>query len=453
MRGRPPLSLGLRLLLAASVALAAFLGVTGLVLDNAFRESARQAQQERLQGNLYAMLAAATLDGDALLIPDLLPEPRLARPESGLYAFIRGESFAWTSPSALGLEPSLAVDLLPGQTQFDGSLPVATGVLAVLSLGTAWEREAGDPVWFSFHAAEDRGAFDAQIASFRRNLWGWLGGAALLLLLVQWGVLRWSLRPLRALGDDIRAVETGRRDELTGNYPRELQRVAQNLNAFIGSERRHLTRYRNSLADLAHSLKTPLAVIRATLTGARGAEVERANEQVDRMDEIVAYQLRRAGTSGRRVMAQPVAIAKNAESVLRALEKVFADKGVQWDVTTSTGAAFYGDRGDLLELLGNLCENAFKWCRSRVQVTATHVDEPDALHPGLELAVEDDGPGIAESDIDAVQSRGARADEGTPGHGIGLAVVKDIVEAYGGTLAIDASPLGGARVSLRFPGQ
>ena len=448
-----PLSLSLRLLLAATVALAAFLGVTGLVLDNAFRDSARQAQRDRLQGNIYALLSAATLDGEQLILPDVLPEPRFSRPESGLYMFIRGDDFEWNSPSALGIRPTLSVDTLPGQTLFEASVPSSTGTLTILSLGSAWERNEGDPVWFTFHAAEDQTALEAQVSSFRRSLWGWLGGAALLLLVVQWLVLRWSLRPLRELGEDIRAVEAGTRDQLGGRYPAELQQVAGNLNAFIRSERSQLERYRNSLADLAHSLKTPLAVLRSGISSSESPDRKLLDDQVDRMDEIVAYQLRRAGTSGRRVMVQPVAVQPKAKSVLEALGKVFSDKSVDWTLEASDQDRFYGDSGDLLELLGNLCENAFKWCRSQVRVRVASESDAALRQPGLRLAVEDDGPGIADEQVDEVLARGKRADEEVPGHGIGLAVVKDIVEAYGGTIAMERSSLGGARVALHFPPQ
>jgi two-component system, OmpR family, sensor histidine kinase PhoQ len=174
-------------------------------------------------------------------------------------------------------------------------------------------------------------------------------------------------------------------------------------------------------------------------------------DQVRRMNELVAYQLARAATSGRQTFASAVPIAGHAEDLVQSLEKVYASKNVLCEFDIADGAVFYGEQGDLLELLGNLLENAFKWAGHRVLLVAKMQPQPGRQRPGLLLSVEDDGPGIAEDKIEKVLQRGVRGDERVQGHGIGLSIVQDIVHAYQGELTVDrSSELGGARFCVKL---
>jgi two-component system sensor histidine kinase PhoQ len=147
-----------------------------------------------------------------------------------------------------------------------------------------------------------------------------------------------------------------------------------------------------------------------------------------------------------------VDLAQVAAELRAALLKVYADKDLALELAVAAGTQFVGDRGDLTELLGNLLDNACKWCRSRVRLTAS-CDASAAARERLELLVDDDGYGISAADRARVLERGGRADRSVPGHGLGLAMVRDTVDLYGGTLAIEAAPLGGARLRLRLPGR
>ena len=169
------------------------------------------------------------------------------------------------------------------------------------------------------------------------------------------------------------------------------------------------------------------------------------------MNELVAYQLSRAATSGRQTFASAVPIAGHAEDLVQSLEKVYAAKNVLCEFDIEDGAVFYGEQGDLLELLGNLLENAFKWASHRVVLVARPLPVRGARRSGLLIIVEDDGPGIPEDQVEHLLRRGVRGDERVQGHGIGLAIVQDLVKAYRGTLAVARSPtLGGAAFSVRF---
>ena len=449
------LSLNTRLLLASSVVLTAFLGITGLVLDRAFRASADTALRDRLQVHVYALLAASDLDARGKLrLPAELPDPRFSLIGSGLYAEVvdgNGQP-VWRSKSLLGLTIPFARTPPVGEREFvpievERDLPLLS-----LAFTVSWQANENSDRRYTYRVAENLVSFNAEVTRFRQSLWGWLAGAAILLLLVQGAVLRWSLAPLRRVADDLHAIETGLAQRLRGNYPRELRQLTDNLNGLLSSADSHLKRYRDSLGNLAHSLKTPLAVLRGAVDGETNDAALRAiaREQLTGMAQLIDYQLQRAAVSGRTPLAAPVEVKPVVEKIVAALTKVYADKDVRVTLDVETSATFHGDAGDLTEMLGNLLDNACKWCRQQVRVTARMRPTSGATRPSLDISVEDDGPGIPENMKARVLQRGARADETTPGHGLGLAMVQDTLALYHGELVLETGPLGGLAVRLRF---
>jgi two-component system sensor histidine kinase PhoQ len=207
-----------------------------------------------------------------------------------------------------------------------------------------------------------------------------------------------------------------------------------------------IDRYRNSLGDLAHSLKTPLAVLRGMSETNSGDTKHTLDEQLDHMSRIVEYQLQKAAASGSAVLTSPIAVRKVAEKIVNTLQKVYAEKQVQCTLDIHDDIIFHGDEGDLLEVLGNLMDNAFKWCTRRVALSGRIEPEKDALV--LCLQISDDGPGIPDTMADKVLERGVRADAGTAGHGIGLAVVREIVRLYHGRLTLGRGAWQGAEVTV-----
>ncbi len=447
----PVLSLNARLLIAASVVLVAFLGLTGFTLDRAFRESALTAARDRLQAQVYAFLSAADVDGEEQLrLPKGLPEPRYATPGSGLYAQVLNgaDQPIWRSPSSVGFHIDFPPARQPGSMVFEEARGTGGTVLFTAVFAVTWETGPDRERQFVFQVAESRQAFDNQVAGFRRSLWGWLLAAALVLLGVQGSILRWSLAPLRRLARQVNEIEAGTRTTLTGQYPSELRTLTASLNAMITSSRSHLERYRNALADLAHSLKTPLAVLRGAVeAGETNPELSNSvQEQVERMDQTVQYQLQRAAASGRTGLSAPVSAERVVRKVVGSLQKVYADKSLEVSVQVANDTLFRGDEGDLMELVGNLADNAWKWARSRIELRARSSEGM------FFMEVQDDGPGIPAEHVQAILGRGVRADPGTQGHGIGLAVVRDLVEGiYQGTLRIGNGPLGGAHVQVILP--
>ena len=225
------------------------------------------------------------------------------------------------------------------------------------------------------------------------------------------------------------------------------------MNLLIDTERARSDRYRYTLDNLAHSLKTPLAAMRALLSERQDESFgDRFNEQIDRMDEIVRYQLRKpAASASENLVLAPVRVEEEVARLIDGLRKVYRDKNPEFEVSIASGMQFRGDKGDFLEVAGNLLDNACKWCERRVRISIVPSVGARAAASGMVLTVSDDGPGIPEDAARALLQRGMRLDESTPGHGIGLAVVKDIARSYGGRLSIQRSDLGGAEIMVSIP--
>ena len=285
-------SLRSRLLLAASLVLALFIGLCGAALERAFRNAALEAQRDKMQGLIYGLIGAmdSNAGGTPTVLDTNLPDPRLKQPQSGLAAALLDESgiILWSSVDYPRLQVS-APEV--GQSFFIRE--AVTGDF-ILSFGLRWIDAADDPRRYSLVLVENDDAFGRQLASYRGTLWAVLAFSAGLLLFVLVGVLRWGLRPLRQLVRELRRIEEGGQSGIESRYPKELAPLSGALNAMIGAERNQQTRYRNALGDLAHSLKTPLAVLRGATTD------NTVQEQISRMQHIVDYQLRRAAAAGRR---------------------------------------------------------------------------------------------------------------------------------------------------------
>jgi two-component system sensor histidine kinase PhoQ len=445
-----------RLLLSVFVVLVVFFGLTVLLLDMVFRQAAERSLRELIDAQMVALIAAADPDGPESVTPTATIETRFDTPGSGLYAEIRsasGESI-WRSQSTVGTAVQFGPPLEGGERRFFFTQIPGTPIrLAVASRGIVWDDLHGKPARFTFSVATSLEVYEAQLASFRQQMVGWFVGLAVLLVATLALLLRWLLKPVRRLELEIKEVEAGTREHLGEAWPRELAAVTSNLNALLDGERTRIRRYRDTLGNLAHSLKTPLAVMRQTLgTGEVGGKAA-LNVEIDRMNGIIEHQMKRAAASGGVLLGQaPVDVAPVVAELRGALLKVYGNKDLLFETAIAPGAQFIGDRADLTELLGNVLDNACKWCRSRVRIAVT-LDRAADSRTALRLLIEDDGPGIAEEHRAKVLQRGGRADEAIPGHGLGLSMVHDTVGLYGGTMRIDASELGGARFDLRLAGR
>jgi len=441
-------SLSTRLLASVSVVLVLFFGTTILVLDKVYRDLSDNAIRTRLELQVSVLVSASDEQaGDKLIPGESLNQARFTHLGSGLYGQIDRDDgeVMWRSESLTGTGLNLAHKVALGKRQTHFLRKRNGSEVQALSVGLVWEFPRHKTRQFTYTVAEDLAPYRADLASFREQLIGWFSGLMLLLLAALAVLFRWVLMPLRRVEREIEAIETGDRAELGSGYPRELAGITVNMNTLLRSERERLARYRNTLGNLAHSLKTPLAVVRSLATSAQ------LQEQVTRMDDIVSYQLKRAAISGGTGLGTaPVEVAGVVEALRETLQKVYADKKVAIELEVDPAARFVGDRGDLLEIVGNVFENACKWCRTRVKLTAQPLVEPGVRRAGLLLVVEDDGPGIAPEQREHVLKRGARLDERVSGQGIGLSVVQDLAQLSGGRVEIGQSSLGGAQITVRL---
>lgn len=479
MVARFPPSVSRRVLVAVAVPLLLFLTLTVVALDFEVRRLIAGALHNQLEEQVVALVNAVDLDpnGNIEVQPQAIgdPELHLDLPGSGQYATLRDDSgkLLWRSPSLTGVDLTLGENVPTAQEETLRYLRIPGGTqVAELSRRLQWEIGVGaNKVTrrLIFTAADSTDPQTHQLWAFRRVMAGWFGGLALALIAVMAWMMRRALAPVRRLELEIEAVESGEALLLGEGYPRELVGVTQGLNALLQSERNRISRYRDTLGNLAHGLKTPLAVIRASLgppeasgetVAAAGAAVPEAvaaniQREIDRMAQIVEHQLKRAVAGGGVTLGQaPVLILPPLTELRVALLKVHSRKDLSIDIDVPADAGFLGDSGDILELLGNLLDNACKWCKSHVRVSA-QLDAERELSLRLDIVVEDDGPGIASGDRHRVLERGVRASsEQVPGHGLGLSIVRETVALYGGRFSIGKSEaLGGARIELQLPGR
>ena len=455
-----PQSLSTRLLASVSVLLILFFGITIFALDYVFRDLTTKAMRDRLEVQLISLITASEEDSSGGLRPSAQHVDATARfntPGSGLYGeILRSDGYpSWRSISLTGTGLVFEAPAVIGGRHF-GQLTNADGsnVLA-LSRRLEWQFDNGVTRSFVYSVAEDLGPYYAQLNNFRGQMFGWFGVLMLLLLGAIAVLVRRLLAPLRRVEREITAIETGEMTELGGGYPRELLGITTNLNTLLRGERERLARYRNTLGNLAHSFKTPLAVMRNLLggDGARDLPIaKQLDEQVGRMDDIVKYQLKRAAASGSTGLGlAPVDVGQALEALRGALLKVYIERNLTCTLQVEPNALFFGDREDLTEIAGNLLDNAFKWARREIRLTVSRLTSPTARRDGLLMVFEDDGPGIPLAQRTHVLERGARLDERVSGQGIGLSVVRELIGLNGGTIAIDSSALGGARIEVRLP--
>jgi signal transduction histidine kinase len=263
--------------------------------------------------------------------------------------------------------------------------------------------------------------------------------------------VRVGLLPLFRLRREVASVRRGRAEKLEGVYPEELAPLAVELNALLSHNQDVVERQRTHVGNLAHALKTPLSVMLTEAGQRPGALAEVVERQAATMREQVDHHLRRARaaarsqTSGERTPVEPI-----MDELAVTLERIFQDRfegrGIEIDWRCPEDLCFQGERQDFMELAGNVMENAGKWCKGKVRAEAV-ASSPEQMT----LTVDDDGPGLPPDRWSDALKRGQRMDEHTPGSGLGLSIVDELARAYGGSVTLGASPLGGLRVTLILP--
>lgn len=427
------------------------------MLTQFFREAALRQLQQGLDFVIQQTIASAEVASEGAIRVAPIADPRTRTVFSGSYwqagpvgpdgrqvAQARSESLydaELVAPASAMAEAAAR----RGETVYaDGEGPMDQPLrLAVQVVVPAGGRE---PV--AFVAALDRSSVDAEAARFAALTWialALMGAGLVAAVFLQ---VRFGLKPLYALEREIADVRKGKIQRLAGAYPNEIAPVAEELNALLDHNHEVVERQRTHVGNLAHALKTPLSVMLAEAGSKPGGLAQVVRRQAELMRAQVDHHLRRARAAAR---AQSVGERTSVEAVLdelaTLLERVFADKGVEIDWRAPEDLWFRGERQDLQEIAGNVLENACKWGVRRVRATAERSDDGSSFR----LVVEDDGPGLPAEGRDEVMRRGARLDESAPGSGLGLSIVDELARAYGGSVTLGDSPLGGLRVEVTLP--
>ena len=434
-------SLRTRLLISAALLMVVFLGIMGIGLNKAFERSVLSNAEESLRNQILLLMSNIDVVDNRLSIVNDLLEPRLLQPDSDLFAQIirPEEGVVWRSPSLLEGEMPEVVGAL-GEFYFASEF-VWQGQPAsyATALNVEWETDQGD-FPFTIQVSERRANYNQRVENYGQQILTWLsvmGASLLVLLLLLFG---WALKPLKRVTQQVSEIEQGQRQRFDEDYPKEVSRLTQNLNQLLNVEENRIIRQKEVLGNLAHSLKTPIAVLK----GIKYADINKKDVETElgTIQNIIDYQLQTASTVGRRRFAKPVLIKPLTDKILHSLNKLYADKALTVEVDIEPTACFYGDEGDWMELCGNLLENAFKWTSSKVSITVVNKDQGSS-RKAIEIKISDDGPGIDEQAKKLILERGVRLDSQTPGHGLGLSIVKGIVDAYNGEIMVaDNQPQG-----------
>ena len=466
----PFTSIAARLFFASVFILPLFLGFTGVFLDRVFQSTLIGAEKARLRSHIYLLFSAAELnerplkkaDKNKLQMPPALIDSEFERINSGLYAYIFDEKkeLIWSSNSAALQTPpnydSVAAKFKVGEIS-DTNIVLNGERSFVAHYDVLWEDSKKKEHPFRFVVVHDSEDFVEQKRHYRNQLLQWLSAVGILLLLAQTTVVRWGLQPLRKLAIALNAMHSGESRDIEGDHPYELEEVVVSLNQVLAREQGLRQRYRNSLSDLAHSLKTPLAVLQSRLNHeSPDTELQSlVQEQTQRMNQVVTYQLQRAVASQQQGSTSRVALAPVVQRLVNALQKVYAQKSIQCTLQLDEHIQFAGDEQDLMEFAGNIIENAFKYGHKRVSIS-TYVKQDTVFNKTgapryFILSVADDGPGIPADERERISERGHRLDTSIPGQGIGLAVAADIIGSYDGKISIQTSQWNGAEFNIQLP--
>ncbi len=457
------MSLVKRMFILTGLVLLIFLSSAGLLINALFKISLDSVIQDKLQLYTYQLISVGDNVDGAMQLPRQLAEPRFNKSQGSLIGLVTeltpdGKQLeVWRSLSAMEKQFSFPAPQT-GKWFFSHAQGANDVQYYVSSYNTTWSNQNGTKTQYVFTTIEELSYYRKISTKYQLGIVAALLGFGLVFLLLQTIILRLGLRPVTRVTSDVEALNRGEINSLTGNYPEELKSLTANLNLLINNERSQRERYRNRMADLSHSLKTPLSVLRGIETDidSQGLPISRKNvidtlsKHVKRMTEIVDHQLQRTVTSGAPTTFTAINVAVQANDIMQALNKVYAEKIINCVLNIEQGLAFIGDKNDLFEIIGNLLDNAYKHAEKTVFLSAIK-DNYIPSSPKFIFTFEDDGAGIPLEKRSSILERGVRLDTNSDGQGFGLSIVAEIVNNYEGVIAIEDSDLGGAKFVITMP--
>lgn len=440
-------SLKQRLTTVSSIVLLVAFSIIFFATKSAYLLASKSRLQESMTAQIYALIAVANDDQGTLFIPDILRNERLENLSSGLVAYVlqHDGSLVWQSPSSElfqtlpKIQQKFSIERL-SESDFEGR------DMFWIGMPLTWEHEDSQERTYYFIVGEKQSILTSAVDKFKNEVFAWLSISGVLLLFVFSYALNYSLRPLTTAQKQIELVRLGEAQNVQGDFPEELVPLTSSINQLLDSEARQKNRYRDTLGNLAHSLKTPLAILKGEIEHKKIRDEKNVlGAQIERINDIVRYQLNRSVISSGQTLVKACAVEPEVLKIVAALNKVHRQKSLTIECRIEKNTIFPGDAGDLLELVGNLADNACKWTHSKVVISAKPKDGSFCLY------LDDDGPGIAEENREAILNRGKRLDQKTEGQGLGLSIVMDIIKNYRGDIFIENSALGGSLFRVTIP--
>ncbi|MEM7214831.1 MAG: HAMP domain-containing sensor histidine kinase [Pseudomonadota bacterium] len=445
-----PNTLAWRLFLLSSIAALAGVAAVAIFISSDYRRSAESRQEELLTANIFNLMGSVQVNetGTLMGLPDL-GDSRYSLFDSGWYWSIEKVGEDENRLSSLSLSDR-TIDV-PVTSDFDETFQrvfeieeesgqVLSGLEAQVFLG-----EGSD--LFSFKITANISSLESEINEFSQRLFFTLSLFALSIVLAMSQLVRFGLRPVSKAAQILADVRSGDASSIEGKYPDEIQPFIDETNALISSNNTIVERARTQVGNLAHSLKTPLAILQNEVSSVPAEKRELFREQIDTMRQQVQVYLDRARISAR----SSTAIAKTPlneelEKLVAVVSKLSPNTDIALDLQTEDSVCFEGEKHDLQEIFGNVIENATKYAETRVRVSSRFESA------SVTVDVEDDGTGMSAEQIEKAMRRGGRIDEGKSGWGLGLSIVTDIVDEYSGELHLSKSELGGLKASISLPG-
>ncbi len=446
-----PKSLTGRLFIASILWLVFALGLGGVLLSAAFRDHVDAELDERLQLTMDSMVGISDFDENGkIYFTRPLSEQRFNEPYSGWYWQIStegAENYRSRSLWDEELEVDLSEHAFP-QRIFESEGPGGQ-IIRVL------ERDIllpGTDKSFHFQVAGDVSETRTQLARFNRTIYWSLGALGVGILIAMILQVTFGLAPLRGVKSGLHAIREGTRKRLPRDCPPEIKPLVEEMNAVLAQNETLVERAQIQMGNLAHSLKTPLAIISNEIASHKKTKLaEIVEKQSTIIRRHVDYQLARARAVGySRHIKTKTEVEVSLINVGRTIQRLYKDRGLALEVEIEPGLKFQGEKRDLEEILGNLMDNAAKWAKTKIKITAISKRSNGKPHT-FTLSVEDDGPGVDRAQRPSLYKRGKRLDEGVPGSGLGLAIVRDISQGYGGKIHLKRSPLGGLKVEVILP--
>ena len=451
-------SLSFRLTVSAAIISLVLLLAAGLMLGQLFQQALQSSFDARLRAVLEGLAANVELQPDGSpFMTGAVADARFQLPESG---------WSWqVTPPVAGQKNLTSASLLDKPWRIDAKLEATRSPDGIAGFDLTDARgqhlraieqrlklfSSKEP--YSFLVVGNFDELKQEVQAFRRGLFASLALLGAGLLGAIFFQVRYSLRPMKLMEQKLNDIRSGKVEMLEGEFPSEMQPVADELNLLVQSNFEIIDRARMQVGNLAHALKTPISVLTNEARDTPGPLADKLKEQIGVMREQVNLYLDRARRAAR---AQTIGSATEVEIVLqslaRTLQRINSDKGVVVTVTCQPGLKFRGERQDLEEIVGNLMDNACKWSKGKVEVRGNlYTQSGDDGRPWLLIEVDDDGPGLKPEQRATALRRGQRLDETKPGSGLGLNIVTETAAMYGGRVELDDATLGGLRVKLRLP--